>query len=68
MRDCVGRVENSLIFDIVCTIGDLEQCVGVPVMKTIMIYYCVVVGMPVCTVQYCSMLETNVLGYIGTVQ
>ena len=33
-----------------------------------MIYYCVVVGIPVCTVQYCSVLETNVLGYIGTVQ
>ena len=46
-----------MIFDIVYIIGNLEQCVGVPVMKTLMIYYCVVVGMPVCTVQYCSMLE-----------
>ena len=33
-----------------------------------MIYYCVVVRRPVCTVQYCRVLETNVLGYIGTVQ
>ena len=38
-------------------IENLEQCVGVPVMKTIMIYYCVVVGMLVCPVQYYSMLE-----------
>ena len=47
------------------TIGNLEQCVGVPVMKTSMIYYCVVVRTPVCTVQYTSVLEEV---DIGTVQ
>ena len=35
-------------FDIGYTIGNLEQCVGVPEISVV--YYCVVLGTPVCTV------------------
>ena len=41
---------------------------GVSVEKNTMMKHCVVVGTPVCTIQFSTGLEEIVLGYIGIVQ